>query len=234
MPTITPEGGGQSCYIHPPMAARFLDDAARAAFQEAIEAIEATSSAEVVVALRRQSAGYLLGNVLLGCAAAFLALAYMLYSAHQFSLLSILVDPFVAGAGIGALAELVPAAKRLLVPAGQQRFAVARAARAAFFDRGVANTRARTGLLVYLSWLERRAVVLPDSGVPRGFAAEGAQALEARLTAAMAGSGAEVARVLRGVAGELAVAMPRGEDDVNELPDAVDAQLGRRAAKGGA
>lgn len=216
------------------MAARFLDDAARAAFQEAIEAIEARSSAEVVVALRRQSAGHLLSNLLVGGVAAFLALAYMLFATHQFSLVSILIDPFIVGVGLGALTELVPPAKRLLVPPSLRHAAVARAARAAFFDRGVANTRARTGVLVYLSWLERCAIVLPDSGVATGFRAEGAARLQAKLTAAMAVDGVAVARALGAVASELSAAMPRSEDDVNELPDAVDAQLGRRAAKAGA
>jgi putative membrane protein len=214
------------------MAARFLDDAARAAFQEAIEAIERVSSAEVVVALRRQSSGHLLGNVILGGVAAFLALAYMLYSSKQFSLLSILIDPFVVGVGLGALAELVPPVKRLLVPAGWRKAAVERGAKAAFYDRGVANTRGRTGILIYLSWLEQQAVVLADSGVAKGFRGEAQKALEAKLTAAMGQSGAAVARALGEVAATLEKAMPRSEDDVNELPDAVDAQLARRAGRG--
>lgn len=214
------------------MAARFLDDAARAAFQEAIEAIERVSSAEVVVALRRQSSGHLLGNVILGGVAAFLALAYMLFSAQEFSLLSILIDPFVAGVGLGALAELVPPVKRLLVPARRRRFAVERGAKAAFYDRGVSNTRGRTGILIYLSWLEQQVVVLPDSGVAKSFRGDGHKLLEAKLTAAMSTSGEAVAKVLGEVAPLLEKSMPRGEDDVNELPDAVDAQLARRAGKG--
>jgi putative membrane protein len=224
---------GAACYTHPPMAARFLDDAARAAFQEAIEAIERSSSAEVVVALRRQSAGYLLANLILGGAAAFLSLAYMLYATHQFSLLSILIDPFVVGLAVGALVELVPPLKRLLVSASRQRAAVERGAKVAFFDRGVSNTRGRTGVLIYLSWLEGQAVVLADSGVAKAFrdGGEGGKALERKLTAAMAQSGAAVARALGELAEALAAAMPRGQDDVNELPDAVDAQLARRAGR---
>ena len=210
------------------MAARFLDDAARAAFQEAIEAIERSSSAEVVVALRRQSAGHLLANLVLGAGAAFLALAYMLYASHQFSLLSILIDPFVVGLGVGGLVELVPPIKRRLIPAGRKRRAAEEAAKAAFFDRGVANTRGRTGILVYLSWLEEQVVVLADSGVAKGFRGEGCKELERELMAAMGTSGAAVAQALGKVAQALAAAMPRGEDDVNELPDAVDAQLARR------
>ncbi|MEZ4361113.1 MAG: hypothetical protein R3B48_13090 [Kofleriaceae bacterium] len=215
------------------MAVRFLDDAARAAFQEAIEAIEQGSAAEVVVALRRQSAGYLMANVVVGALAAFAGLAYTLFSEHRFSLPSILIDPFAVGLLAGGLVELVAPLKRVLAPRRMRRAAVERGAKAAFFDRGVANTRGRTGVLVYLSWLEGEACVLADAGVPASFRDEGRAALERKLTAEMARGGAAVAQALRTVAEELATALPRREDDINELPDAIDADLGR-APRGGA
>ncbi|HVK83824.1 MAG TPA: hypothetical protein VM513_06940, partial [Kofleriaceae bacterium] len=90
------------------MGARFVDDDARAAFQTAIEAVEAASAAEVVVAVRRRSAGYLHANLIVGVVIAFAALATMLFADASFSLLSILVDPFVVGGAAGALVELLP------------------------------------------------------------------------------------------------------------------------------
>lgn len=216
------------------MAARFLDDAARTALKEAIESIEATSSAEVVIALRRQSSGHLLANLVVGAVSAFAALAYMLYSSHRFSLLAILIDPFVIGLGLGWLVELVAPLKRRLVPAGRRRYAVERGAKATFFDRGVANTRGRTGVLVYLSWLEQRAVVLADSGLPATWQEGPRRTLEEELSAAMAAGGLAVARVLRGAAQPLAEAAPRSADDVNELPDTIDAALPSRRPFGGA
>lgn len=216
------------------MAARFLDDAARAALKEAIERIEASSAAELVIALRRQSSGHLLANLVVGAVSAFAALAYMLYSTHQFSLLSILIDPFVLGLGLGWLVELVPPLKRRLVPATRRRFAVERGAKAAFFDRGVANTRGRTGVLVYLSWLEQQAVVLADSGLPASWQEGPRRALEAQLSAAMAEGGQAVARVLRSSAPAMAEAAPRSVDDVNELPDTIDGTLTAPRRFGGA
>lgn len=216
------------------MAARFLDDAARAALKEAIESVEASSSAELVIALRRQSSGHLLANLVVGAAATFAALAYMLYSTHRFSLLAILIDPFVIGLGLGWLVELLPPLKRRLVPASRRRYAVERGAKAAFFERGVANTRARSGVLVYLSWLEQQAVVLADSGLPATWQEGPRRALEAELSAAMAAGGVAVARALQGAAPLLAEAAPRSADDVNELPDTIDAAMTMRRPFGGA
>ncbi len=216
------------------MATRFLDDAARAALKAAIESIEADSSAEVVIALRRQSSGHLLANLVFGAVAAFAALAYMLYAPHRFSLLSILIDPFIIGLGLGWLVEWLPPLKRRLVPAARRRYAVERGAKATFFDRGVANTRGRSGVLVYLSWLEQQAVVLADSGLPATWRDGPRQALEAELSAAMAAGGVAVARVLQSAGPLLAEAAPRSADDVNELPDTIDAPLPPRGPFGGA
>ena len=50
------------------VGARFLDDEARAAFKRAIETIESASAVEVVIAVRRRSAGYFHANLVDRCA----------------------------------------------------------------------------------------------------------------------------------------------------------------------
>ncbi len=210
------------------MTASFLDAAARAGFERAIAAIERASGVEVVVAVRRRSAAYLHANVLIGGLVAFGGLAVMLFGEHVFALTSILIDPFVLGALAGAVVELLPAVKRLLAPPAMRHRAVVGAARATFVERGVHTTRDRSGVLVYLSWLERDAVLVVDSGVERRMTAEARAHAEAALTAAMVNGGAAVARELEPLAVALGAAMPRRIDDVNELPDVIDSDLDRR------
>ena len=207
------------------MRARFLDDEARAAFQEAVESIEGASAAEIVIAVRRQSASYLHANIVVGVLVAFAGLAAMLYSEYEFGLLSILVDPFVVGLGAGALVELLPGVKRVLSPAAVRRRHVERAARATFVERGVHNTLDRSGMLLYISWLEQQIAIVPDSGLARSFTPELVAAAEQQLTAAMPAGGAAVARELVLVCKPFGEAMPRRADDVNELPDAIDDDL---------
>ncbi len=209
------------------MSARFLDDEARQAFERAITSIEATSAIEVVVAVRRQSAGYRHANLIVGVLCGFAALAAMLFAAHPFSLLSILVDPFLAALATGALVELLPGVKRVLTPARVRHAHVVRAARATFVERGVHTTAGRSGLLVYISWLEQDIALVADSGLDRAFSPAAIASAEARLDAAMREGGAAVARTLEELASGLAQAMPRGADDINELPDAIDSDLAR-------
>jgi putative membrane protein len=200
------------------VGARFLDDEARAAFKQAIEAVENASAVEVVVALRQRSARYIHANVIVGAVFAFAGLAAMLFADATFSLTSILIDPFVVALLAGGAVELLPMVKRWLTTERVRHHHVMRAARATFVERGVHNTTGRTGMLVYISWLERLIVVVPDSGIP----ATAVAGLDAELTAAMASGGTAVAHRLEKCAPTCADCLPHRDDDVNELPDALD------------
>jgi putative membrane protein len=207
------------------VSARFLDDDARAAFKRAIESIEAVSSTEVVVAVRRRSHGYRQVNVTIGMLVAFAGLAAMLYAQHTFGLLSILVDPFIVGLLTGAVVELLPGLKRVLTPPATRSTFVHRAARATFLERGVHATRDRTGLLVYISWLEQQVALVPDLGLARLVPAETLVRMEGELTVAMKSGGTAVATALERFATELRAAAPVGPDDINELSNSIDSDL---------
>jgi putative membrane protein len=63
------------------------------------------------------------------------------------------------------LLRSVPGLKRLFISAADMNEEVAEAALTAFFRRGLQATRDRTGILVFVSVFERRAVVLADEGI---------------------------------------------------------------------
>jgi putative membrane protein len=210
------------------VSAAFLDAAARAAFEQAIAAIEKTSAAEVVVAVRRRSAAYRHANVAVGAAAAFAGLAAMLFGDHVFALTSILIDPFVIGALAGAAVELLPGVKRLLTPGRIRRRAVERAARATFVERRVHGTRGRSGVLVYISWLEREVSLVADVAVAAALSSDAVHRAEHAMTAAMRRGGVAVAHELSQLAAALTAAAPRRAADVNELADAIHSDLDRR------
>ena len=210
------------------MATQFLDDDARAAFARAVTSIENSSAVEVVVAVRRASGTYRQANVIVGAALAFAGLAAMLFAEHSFGLFSILVDPFVVGLLGGGLVELLPHVKRWLTPTARLRASVRQAARATFVERGVHATTGRSGVLVYISWLEQELALIPDlilaSSLPEG----AIETAEAALRAKIGSGGAAVAAELERLAGQMGVAMPHRADDVNELPDAIDSDMDRR------
>jgi putative membrane protein len=205
------------------LPAHFLTDETKAAFARAVQAVEAESGAEVVISVRGRSGDYLHVGPWFGALAAVVMLAVVVFSPFEFSGLWIFVDPILVGALFGWLGARTDAVRRALTPRRVRDRWVADAARAAFFERGVRQTSGRTGVLVYLSLLERRAVILADSGcaaeLPSGPWAEAT----ARVDAAMArrSGGPEVALAIEGLGPLLAEAVPRSHDDINELPDEV-------------
>ncbi len=128
---------------------------------------------------------------------------------------------FASGALISAH---LPALERLLAARATKRDQVQTAARAAFYDLRVSQTHRRTGVLVYVSLLERRAEVVCDSGVDRALLGEAWEKVLAGLnTAVRALDPKAVLGAVRALGPPLAACYPRQAGDVNELPDEMSA-----------
>lgn len=199
----------------------FFRDEGRAALTRAIAEFEARTAAELVIAVRPRSDGYLHLNIELGLVAALATLAYLLYGEPEFDLHWFLLAPLAALALAGVLASL-PALQRLLVAPPRRQAAVLRAARAAFVERGVADTRARTGLLLYISLAERDLVLIADTGLRRAVPAAPWADAHAALRAALAqGRAAALVPPILALGELCGHCLPRPHDDINELADEV-------------
>jgi putative membrane protein len=206
------------------MARPFLTDAAKAALLDAVRAVEARSAAEVVVAVRERSGSYLHADLIAGIVAANLVLFYQLFSPWEFSLPVIQVTPAAIGLLVGLATSITPWARRALTPRRTREAMVRTAARAMFVEKGVAGTRERTGILVYVAVLERMAEVVPDVGVTKAVPTDRWAEAAARVAhAAGAGDAGTVAAAVTALGDVLAPALPRVADDVNELADEVGA-----------
>ena len=206
------------------MAREFLGDAATTALQGAISGIEARSSAELVVSVRSRSAAYLHADILVGALAALGALAFLLFSPWPFALHWFLIDPIIVGGLVALAASRLPPIRRALTPRAVRESRVRAAAGSLFLERGVHHTRGRTGILLYISLLERRALLIADAAVerevPRREWRAATAAIERVVTSG--GDGVEVARALAPLGDLLALHLPRATGDINELADEVD------------
>lgn len=199
----------------------FAEDAKKS-LVEAVRSIEAKSAAEIVVTVRRRSASYLQTDFLLGSVFAAIALFTYSYAPAEFDddiAPLLIVVAWIAGA---LLSRSIPAVKRLLTTEDARRQAVSLAARAAFLEQGIDRTTGRTGVLAYVSLLERRVELVCDRGVPHQDIPEWADVV-AELQACMdRGSTAQaIAETLGKLRNGLGKALPVRADDVNELPDEV-------------
>jgi putative membrane protein len=129
--------------------------------------------------------------------------------------------PPLAGAAAGWLVALaLPALRRRLVSAEVLDERVRQRARSAFLDEEVFRTRDRTGVLLFLSLLERRVLVLPDRGIAARVPPGEWDAVAAAVATEMR-RGRPGRAVVEGVTRcgtILAAYAPPGPDDRDELP----------------
>jgi putative membrane protein len=211
------------------------------AIERAITAAEARTSGELVVLAVPRSDDYAFGRALLaGLGAVLIVSAVDLawpWIAHAAPRVAdaLPLDPLVwllplqalLGAGLWWLGGLVPA--RYLASDARRALAVTRRAKQEFFDRGIARTRDRSGVLLLVSEQERSLVILADHGVEEALAASGGSAqavLERWAAEAVEGlrqgrGGAAIVTVIDRIADALAEPFPPRAGDVDELPNPV-------------
>jgi len=205
------------------MANALWDQHAKQQVSDAIRAVEAQTSAEIVVAVRPKSGHYRHTDDLLGSVAALAALFVLLFADQEFAVVWMPLDTAVAfGLGVAFSAFFAPV-RRLFTSSSLMRENVRTAARAAFVDLGIGKTRDRNGILVFVSAFEQRVEVVADTGVDT--AAIGAAWTDAQNVFEKSMKGIPrldlFLTALRSLGPVLAGPMPRKADDVNELPDEV-------------
>jgi putative membrane protein len=206
------------------MARPFLTDATKQALSGAVRAVESASSAELVIAVRPSSGYFFHADLLAGLAAAFAVLAFLLWSPWTFGLAWFAADPLIAGALAALASSRTPALRRLLTPAAVRRRQVETAARSVFVEKRIHRTSGRTGILLYISLLEREAALVVDLGVETVATTESwKEAVAGIEQAARRGEdGVAVARRVEALAAVLAPVLVHRDDDVDELADEVD------------
>jgi putative membrane protein len=204
---------------------RYFDEAERGRVTEAVRRAEGASRGQIVPAVVGKSDPYpeahfrgaLLGGALATGAVLLLDLPLTLAELPAVQL---------AAGLLGGLAALWAPLERLLVGQKAMEQAVRARALRAFHEHGLHDTAEGTGVLVFASLFERRAVVLGDHAIHAhmGDAAwdDVVQALVAGLRRGAPGQGFEEAVARCGA--RLAEHFPRRPDDgpaVNELKDAI-------------
>ena len=203
-------------------AGAFFQDGSKKRAAEAVKAVEAKTSAEVVIAVRRSSGDYRAADYLFGIACGTVVVLLLYFLPQSFDPRTMPVDGvLVTLVGVLASANLPPL-RRVLVLAKTRAEHVTTAARAAFYDLGISKTQGRSGILVYVSVFEKRACVVPDVGVdPAKLGDAWRTAVESIDDAAARLDFDAFLAAVEKLGPVLAPTMPRAADDVNELPDEV-------------
>lgn len=193
---------------------------------DAVRAIEQNSQVEVVVVIRSRSEDYRDIALLWGIFGALLNFTYIMFSPDLFEDWLVYCAP-ILGFAIGYAFAHWPLITRLSV--GKQRLqkSVEIMARALFQKAGIRHTRAKIGVLVYCSWLEKTVYILPDRGVEMALPADEWRRLRADFQAIFTSRKPTEALIaqLHNARPLFDDYLPRLANDINELPDAMEIDL---------
>lgn len=130
---------------------------------DAIHAAEAKTSGEIVCVLAKTSSGATALPIFLAAVIA-LALPWLLVATTAmpvYRILSLQIALFL----VSTMLLSLPRVRVSLVPRAARRAAAHRAAVEQFMVRGVAHTKDRTGILIFVSLAERYARIIADDGI---------------------------------------------------------------------
>jgi putative membrane protein len=199
-----------------------LSEPDRARISAAIHASEARTTGEIVCVLARTSSAHVTALPIFLAAVAALALPWLLMAFTALSLQLMLSLQALLFLALLPLLSL-PVVRVALLPRSARRALAHRMAMEQFVSRGIARTRERTGILIFVSLAERYARIVADEGIAgRVPQAEWQGAIDA-LTAHM-GDGriadGFVAAIDR-CGAVLAAHFPSAGADRSELPDRI-------------
>ena len=181
---------------------------------------ERTTSAEIVVVIRPCSGNYRDVDCLFGAAVAWLALLFIVFTpwpVHAYLVPFEVAFLFVVSAWLCSRTGL----RRWLTTRRRRWRQVRTAATAAFVEEGVTHTRARTGVLLYWSFLERHVEVVADVGIHAAVppAEWNAFLFQVRRIGTTAASASVLLDDLRALGQLLTRHLPASEDNPDELPN---------------
>jgi len=150
---------------------RGFDDKYFETLTKVVAEVEAKTSADIVVAVEPRSGNYRDVDFAVGAVVALVALAAALYDPARHPEPLILLDVVVLFALGAWISSAWPAVRRAFTSRRRREAQVRAGAEAAYYDERVGGTTSRTGVLVYLSLLERQLLVLADQGITNAVAA---------------------------------------------------------------
>lgn len=204
-------------------SAEFFSDADKELIRRAVADAESRSTGEIATMVVPESDRYReaeqLGALLVTGLVAVIA-AVVLHHVTIWTYIPLVCLLFFPILG---LFRRFPRLKLSFVGPRRQAEAVRDRALRAFYEKGLYRTREETGILVFISLLERKVWILGDRGINGKIPAGSWQSLADELAAGIRSDRAvdALCRVVAACGSELANHFPRRADDRNELSDEI-------------
>ncbi len=204
-------------------ALHFFNTAEKEKIKEATRAAEAKTIGEIAVMIvdssTRYREGEVLGAITLGNVLAFLVTIFFLHESLWWYI------PLTLGFFIPSwlIVQKTPAFALYFAGTKRRQIAVRDRAIRAFYEKGLHRTRGKTGILFFISLLERKVWVLADKGIHEKISQEKLNAFAKTVSTGIHGGDAAnaLAKAIHEAGELLHQHFPVGDGDINELSDAL-------------
>lgn len=202
---------------------RFLTKEERERIKEATRAAEASTSGEIALVVAGSSDHYyeadvIGGMVLGGILSLFLTVLFLHSSVWSYIPLSFLL--FFPSR---LLFQKIPALKAVFIGTKRKNHAVRHRAVQVFHEKGFYRTKKHTGVLFFISLLERKVWVLADKGVHEKIRQDALEKFAGNISKGIKeGRSCEaICEAIKETGELLAQHFPITPEDINELPDGI-------------
>jgi putative membrane protein len=206
-----------------PKSERFFTAEEKERLKTATREVESRTIGEIAVMVVDHSDHYIeaevLGSVLLGSLLSFILTVLFFHS----SIWSYIPLSFIFFFPCWFLFIKVETLKKLFIGIGRKEEAVRLRAERAFFERGLYRTKKNTGVLFFLSLLERKVWVLADKGIYEKMNQETLNRFANEVSRAIKEGRAcdALSQAIQEIGVYLSKHFPVTPEDTNELPDDV-------------
>ena len=204
-------------------AETFFSEAEKQQIAATIGKVEQKTSGEVVAMVVESSDTYPEASLLAGLTIGGLA-ALLVTDLFLADSLGYFVPLLACGAiGVASLAKITPRLLRLFIPTSRLNTKVAERALCAFYEKKLHTTRDNTGVLFFISLLERKIWILADSGIYQKISQDALMAHANDIAVGIKQGQAcnALCRQIEAVGVILAHHFPIKADDTNELSNQV-------------
>ncbi len=188
--------------------------------KEAIKSVELKTSGEIVPVILSQSDFYPAAHFRLALIMGIF-FSLILYYTYDFSDPMSLIWIQAPGILLGYILAYIPSVKRLFTTKAEMQEEVYQRSLEVFYENNVSITRDRTGIMIFISLLERKVSVLADCGINEVVSKDYWNELVQTLTSDIA-EGDMIQGVVKSIntcGSKLLDSFPIKDDDTNEVVD---------------
>lgn len=206
---------------------KIFNESFQARLHTAVAEIEKESDAEIVALIYSHSNGYREIALFVAAIVTYLVYSFLMFTPSLITDFTLYVAPILVFIGVYFLVDKVKPIKRRLIPTKTKHKSAEIYARALFQKAGIHHTERNTGVLIFISLLEKSVQIIPDRGIQNAINAEDWGRIQTYFDAIFEADDIEsgIVAALSQAKPIFALNVPILPDDINELPDYLEISL---------